>query len=88
MNVHEPSTRPTTLHLSTSQLLKIVNNLTIKREVSRPTLARWRQHWGFPDPPYTIEHARLFACYGDFLASGFSPKQARTLTLKHLEEHS
>jgi hypothetical protein len=86
MNVHEPSIMSTVLELSKSQLLETVNQMVVKRQVSRPTLARWRKQWGFDDPPYTIEHAQLFAIYGDFLSSGFTLEQAHSLTIKHLEE--
>jgi hypothetical protein len=75
------------IDLTAAQLLRAVNGLILNREaVTRPTLARWRKDWGFPEGPYTIDHARTFAHYGDLLSQGFKPQQAHTMTINHFEE--
>jgi hypothetical protein len=75
------------IDLTAAQLLRAVNGLILQREaVTRPTLARWRKDWGFSEGPYTIDHARTFAHYGDLLSLGFKPQQAHTMTINHFEE--
>lgn len=79
-DVHEQN-----VSMDKSQLLAVVNQLCESRSVTRPTLARWRKDWGFESGPYLIDHARIFAYYGDLLAMGFAPEQAHQMTINHFE---
>lgn len=71
--------------MNVNQLLAVVQKLS-NRAVTRPTLARWRKEWGFDEPPYKIDHARLLAHYGDLLKSGFSPEIAKKSTINYFEK--
>lgn len=75
------------MDMNVNQLLAVVQALS-NRAVTRPTLARWRKEWGFDDPPYKIDHARLFAKYGEFLSLGFSPELSKQYTVQHFDKES
>jgi hypothetical protein len=86
------SALPTDVHgqamfmdMTANQLLTAVNQLCKERTVTRPTLVRWRKDWGFDHGPYSIDHARTFAHYGDLLTLGFPPEQAHQMTINHFE---